>query len=433
MNYQESEALFRRALKVMVGGVNSPVRAFKSVGGGPLFISRGKGSRIWDADGNLYTDLVCSWGAILLGHADRDVIKASRSAILNGSSFGAPTKNELELAEKISSSIKSAEKVRLVNSGTEAVMTAIRLARGFSKRKLIVKFEGNYHGHSDVVLSKAGSGLATLGMPSSAGVPEGCVSDTITLTYNDSNAFENFMDVEGRRVAAVIVEPVAGNMGVVPAEREFLLNLRKKCDENSCVLIFDEVISGFRVSFRGAQGLYNIYPDLTVLGKIIGGGFPIGAVAGRTETMKYLAPEGPVYQAGTLAGNPVAAAAGLAVLSKLDKGTYIRLENYGNKIESSIRTAANRYGIDITVNRIGSMFSTFFTAESVKNFNDVLRSRKELYTPFFWSMLENGIYSPPSPYESCFLTTKHDATDLKRLNSALDSSFEALKHEQDIN
>ncbi|MDG7048233.1 MAG: glutamate-1-semialdehyde 2,1-aminomutase, partial [Nitrososphaerota archaeon] len=286
MKNQESKSLFKRALKVMVGGVNSPVRAYKGVGGEPLFIMRGKGSRIWDADENEYTDFLCSWGAILLGHSDPDTIKASYNAIVDGSSFGAPTKNELYLAEAISSSMRTAEMVRLVNSGTEAVMTAIRLSRGFSDKKIIVKFEGNYHGHSDIVLSKAGSGLATLGIPSSAGVPEGCVSDTVTLAYNDIDAFEDFMDQKGKLVAAVIVEPIAGNMGVVPADIKFLSSLRDKCNENSSILIFDEVISGFRVSKGGAQSLYGVYPDLTVLGKIIGGGFPIGALTGKAEIMR---------------------------------------------------------------------------------------------------------------------------------------------------
>ena len=429
MNTKESQALYQRALKVMVGGVNSPVRAFKAVGGTPLFIKKGMGSKIWDADGNEYTDFVCSWGAILLGHADPEVIKATYEAILNGSSFGAPTKPELQLAEAISQSVASAEMVRLVNSGTEATMTAIRLARGFTGRKVIVKFEGNYHGHSDPLLSRAGSGLATLGMPSSAGVTEGCASDTVTLKYNDVDGFESFMDQMGRQVAAVIVEPVAGNMGVVPGDKGFLLSLRKRCSENSCILIFDEVITGFRVSKGGAQGLYGIYPDLTTLGKVIGGGFPIGAIAGRAEIMKHLAPEGPVYQAGTLAGNPVAASAGLAVLSRLNDGLYSKMDEYGKRVENYIRSAASENGIDVTVNRVGSMFSVFFTSQPVKNFDDVLNSKKELYLKFFWYLIENGIYAPPSPYESYFFTASHDEADLERLKHAVESSFEALKNE----
>ena len=429
MKNQESKSLFKRALKVMVGGVNSPVRAYKGVGGEPLFITKGKGSKIWDADENEYTDFLCSWGAILLGHSDPDTIKASYNAIVNGSSFGAPTKNELYLAEVISSSMRTAEMVRLVNSGTEAVMTAIRLSRGFSGKNIIVKFEGNYHGHSDIVLSKAGSGLATLGIPSSAGVPEGCVSDTVTLAYNDIDAFENFMDQKGKLVAAVIVEPIAGNMGVVPADIKFLSSLRNKCNENSSILIFDEVISGFRVSRGGAQSLYGVYPDLTVLGKIMGGGFPIGALTGKAEIMRYLAPEGSVYQAGTLAGNPVAAAAGFTVISQLNDGIYQNLENYGKEIENLIVKAAVNNGIRVTVNRIGSMFSIFFADNPVKNFNDVLRSKKELYTPFFWSLLENGIYAPPSSYESYFFTASHNESDIKRLSVALDSSFGSLKNE----
>ncbi len=320
--------------------------------------------------------------------------------------------------------------VRLVNSGTEAVMTAIRLARGFSGRKIIVKFEGNYHGHSDIVLSKAGSGLATLGIPSSAGVPEGCVTDTVTLTYNDTAKFEEFMDKNGQNVAAVIVEPVAGNMGVVPAQREFLSSIRTKCNQNSCVLIFDEVISGYRVSKGGAQELYKIYPDLTVLGKIIGGGFPIGAVVGKAEIMKYLAPEGPVYQAGTLAGNPVATAAGLAVLSQLNDKIYQELEGYGKRIEALIKRSAEDSGISVIVNRSGSMFSTFFTNKPVRNFNDVFNCRNELYTKFFWSILEHGVYAPPSPYESCFITASHDKSDLKMLEDALYTSFRLISNER---
>ncbi|MCL4343404.1 MAG: glutamate-1-semialdehyde 2,1-aminomutase [Thaumarchaeota archaeon] len=430
MNTQESETLFSRALKIMVGGVNSPVRAFKGVGGKPLFIERGMGSRIWDADGNEFTDFTCSWGAILLGHSYPDVIRASYNAMAKGSSFGAPTRTELQLAEEISATVKTAEMVRLVNSGTEAVMTAIRLSRGFTGKKTIVKFEGGYHGHSDTVLSKAGSGLATLGIPSSAGVTEGCVSDTVTLEYNNTGKFESYMDQNGRQVAAVIIEPVAGNMGVIPADRAFLLSLRKKCDENSCILIFDEVISGFRVSREGAQGLYGIYPDLSVFGKVIGGGFPIGATAGKSEVMKRLAPEGPVYQAGTLAGNPVAAAAGLAVLSHLDKSVYQKLEEYGKTIEKLIKSAADKSGIGVTVNRVGSMFSTFFTNEPVKNFNDVLNSRRELYPIFFWSLIRNGIYAPPSPYESHFFTASHAVQDISQLGIALENSFEALKNER---
>ncbi|MEM3810669.1 MAG: glutamate-1-semialdehyde 2,1-aminomutase [Conexivisphaerales archaeon] len=429
MNTKNSKMLFNRALRVMVGGVNSPVRAFKGVGGTPLFIERGKGSRIWDADGNKFTDFTCSWGAILLGHSHPEVIRASRNAINNGSSFGAPTLAELQLAEVISERVKTAEMVRLVNSGTEAAMTAIRLSRGYTNKKIIVKFEGNYHGHSDIVLSKAGSGLATLGMPSSAGVTEECVSDTVTLKYNDVEAFESFIDENGSRVAAVIVEPIAGNMGVIPADTAFLSSLRKKCDQSSCVLIFDEVITGFRVSREGAQGLYGIYPDLSVFGKVIGGGFPIGAVAGRSDIMKHLAPEGPVYQAGTLAGNPVAAAAGLTVLSHLDNGFYKKLEEYGKNIENLIKSAARNNKIEITVNRVGSMFSPFFTASAIKNFNDVLNTKKELYPRFFWSLIKNGIYAPPSPYESYFFTSSHSELDAERFGHAINNAFEDLKNE----
>ena len=420
---RRSDRLYSRAARVMVGGVNSPVRAFKGVGGDPLFIARGKGSKVWDVDGNRYVDYVCSWGALILGHADRRVLEAVAETAGAGSSFGAPTEAEVKLAEKVRSLVPSVEKVRFVSSGTEATMSAIRLARGYSKRRAFVKFEGCYHGHADPFLTRAGSGMATFDLPASAGVTPGTVEDTLTVPYNDEGAAEEAFREHSDRIAAVIVEPVAGNMGVVPPERGFLQKLRRLCTGSGSVLIFDEVITGFRVSPGGAQELYGVKPDLTCLGKIIGGGFPAAAYGGKKEVMDLVSPEGPVYQAGTLSGNPVAMAAGLATLARLNRQSYGALEGLARGLESGLVEAAAGAGADITVNRVGSMLSLFFGAGPVRSFAEAKSSRHSLYPKFFWSMLGRGVYLPPSAFESSFVSLAHSAVDVGAAVRAARAAF----------
>ena len=410
---KNSDALYRRASDVMVGGVSSPVRAFKAVGGDPLFISRGKGSKIWDADGNRYVDYVCSWGALILGHANEEVLAAVAEAVAAGSSFGASTEREVIFAERICSLVPSVEKVRFVNSGTEATMSALRLARAYAKRDAFLKFEGCYHGHADSYLSQAGSGMATFDLPASAGVTPGTVADTLTVPYNDEEAVEGAFRKYPDRIAAVIVEPVAGNMGVVPPERGFLEKLRKLCSDNGAVLIFDEVITGFRVSLGGAQELYGVTPDLTCLGKIIGGGFPVAAYGGKKEILEMVSPEGAVYQAGTLSGNPVAMAAGLATLNNLRMTSYRALESLSREAEAGLAEAASEAGAEVTVNRVGSMLSLFFTGGPVRSFAEAKSSKHGLYPEFFWSMLEDGVYLPPSPFEASFLSLAHGKGDIE--------------------
>lgn len=422
----KSKKLYSRARKVMVGGVSSPVRAFKAVGGAPLFISKGKGPNIWDADGEKFIDYVCSWGALILGHSNSTVVKKVSKAMESGSSFGAPTIPELMLAEKITGSIRSIEKVRFVNSGTEATMSAIRLARGYTNRTKIVKFEGCYHGHSDAFLSGAGSGLATLGIPTSSGVLPGTTKDTITVPYNDISALENVFRNNKSDIAAVILEPVAGNMGVVPPKTGFLSDVSKLCSENGSLLIFDEVITGFRVSFGGAQRLYGITPDITCLGKIIGGGLPVGAYGARKEIMNHVAPEGPVYQAGTLSGNPLAMTAGLTTLSLLNDGTYRKLEKRSSELADGITEAANHAGIDVSINRVGSMFSIFFTHKKVEDFSDAKSTNKALYTRFFWGMLKKGVYIPPSGFEAFFVSAAHQKRDINNTIHAFADVFKTL-------
>ena len=421
-----SRALFEQASKVMVGGVSSPVRAFKSVGGTPLFISRGRGAKVWDADGNRYTDYVCSWGALILGHADARVTGPVARAIRAGTSYGAPTELELRLAKEIVSAIGSIEKVRFVNSGTEATMSALRLARASTGRRKLIKFEGCYHGHADPFLSGAGSGMATLDIPVSAGVLESSIEDTITLPYNDEEALEQAFRAQGEGVAAVCVEPVAGNMGVVPAEPSFLSRARKLCTENGSLLIFDEVITGFRVGPGGAQALYRVEPDLTTLGKVIGGGFPVGAYGGSAKVMDLVAPEGPVYQAGTLSGNPVAMAAGLATLKALKGSTYRRLEERSKELQEGFLEGAEKAGQEITVNRVGSMVGLFFGRGGVRNFTDAKRSGVSKYPEFFWEMLERGQYLPPSPFETLFVSAAHLEEDVGLTSSCAAKAFREL-------
>jgi glutamate-1-semialdehyde 2,1-aminomutase len=410
----------------MVGGVSSPVRAFKSVGGTPLFIRRGKGSKVWDEDGNRYTDYVCSWGALIIGHADDGVLSSVEETMASGTSFGAPNVPELLLAEKIVSAVPSIEKVRFVNSGTEATMSAIRLARAYTKRTKIVKFRGCYHGHADPFLTDAGSGMATLDIASSAGVTAGAAKDTVTLGYNDVGAVESLFARGGETVAAVMVEPIAGNMGVVLPIEGFLPRLRELCSQSGAVLIFDEVITGFRVAPGGAQELAGVAPDLTCLGKIIGGGFPVGAYGGREEVMSMVSPEGPVYQAGTLAGNPVAMAAGLETLSRLGGRAYSQLEARGSSLEEGLLRAAGKAKLPMNVNRAGSMLGVFLSRGPTKNFEDAKKTDGAAYAKMFWRMLEQGVYLPPSPYETLFVSLAHSQEDIEATVSAGERTMAGL-------
>ena len=428
---ERSSELYARARQVLVGGVNSPVRSFRSVGGEPLFIQRGEGCYIYDADGNGYVDYVCSWGALILGHADADLVRAIQEQATRGTSYGASTELEVELAEKIASAIPSIELLRFVNSGTEATMSAIRLARGYTGKKKLVKFEGCYHGHADYLLTKAGSGLATYSIPSSAGVPESFTQETITLPFNDIAAVEEVFKREGAEIAAVIVEPVAGNMGVVPASREFLTTLRELTERYDALLIFDEVITGFRLTYGGAQNIYGITPDLTCLGKVIGGGLPIGAYGGREEVMKKLAPLGPVYQAGTLSGNPLSMAAGLATLKKLSQATYETLSGKIERITTALQRTAEETGLPVKITKAGAMFSIFFTnKDNITNYDDVLACDRERFSHFFWNMLDRGVYLPPSPFEAMFISTAHNEEAIDKTLEAASASLAELSREK---
>jgi glutamate-1-semialdehyde 2,1-aminomutase len=427
MKITRSIKLFGEARELIPGGVNSPVRAFRSVGGVPRFIARAKGSRLYDVDGNTYIDYVLSWGPMILGHAAPVVVSAISQAARRGTSYGAPTALEVELARQIRAAVPSMEKVRLVSSGTEAVMSAIRVARGFTRRDSILKFEGCYHGHSDYLLAKAGSGLATLGIPDSLGVPADFAKHTLTAPYNDIRAVQQIVKEQGKHLACIIVEPVAGNMGVIPPATDFLEGLRRLTIENDILLIFDEVISGFRVSYGGAQALYGIKPDLTVLGKIIGGGLPVGAYGGRTEIMDLIAPSGPVYQAGTLSGNPLAVTAGLTTLNKLrTKGLYKQLEERAAALAKGISEASKKANIPLTQTRVGSMLTSFFTAGQVVDWNSAKLSDTKRYGQFFHKMLEQGIYLAPSQFEAAFLSTAHSASDIEKTIRAVHSAFKTL-------
>jgi len=413
-----STRLFERAQKVIPGGVNSPVRAFGSIGGTPRFIARGAGSRVWDEEGNSYIDYVCSWGALPLGHAHPTVVEAAEKALRDGSTFGAATAREVELAETITAAIPSIEKVRLVSSGTEATMTAVRLARAFTKRNKILKFEGCYHGHADPFLVKAGSGLLTHGNPSSQGIPKSVTDDTLVASYNDVESLEQVFTSHGKELACVIVEPVAGNMGVVPPRSGFLQKLREICTKHSVVLIFDEVITGFRFHYGGYQDLCHVRPDLTTLGKIIGGGMPLAAVGGRAEILDLLAPLGPVYQAGTLSGNPVATAAGIATLQLLqDKNIYAKLETLGAKLADGLKNPT------VAINRIGSMLSAFFNEGPVETYEQVMASDREPYKRLFHRFLDRGIYLPPSPFEAWFISAAHTEKEIEEtINGFLETN-----------
>ncbi len=420
-----SRELQSRAEKLIPGGVNSPVRAFRSVGCDPVYIVRGEGSYIWDADGNKYVDYVGSWGPLILGHAVPAVVEAIISAARSGTSFGASTPAEADLAELVISAFPHVEKVRFVSSGTEATMSAIRLARGYTKRKYIVKFEGCYHGHSDALLVKAGSGIATLGIPGSAGVPEEFTQLTLALPYNDVSAIERAFDKFKNQIACVIVEPVVGNMGCVPPAPGYLETLRAITRRDKSLLIFDEVMTGFRLAFGGAQELYGIRPDLTTMGKIIGGGLPVGAYGGPSEIMDLIAPLGPVYQAGTLSGNPLAMAAGFAALSYLrdHKEVYVKLDRLAGEVVAGIAAVAKEAGVTMCQNRVGSMFTWFFTKGSVTDWASAAKCDTEAFGRFFRAMLENGIYLPPSQFEAAFLGAAHSAEDVRQTVAAAKQAF----------
>ena len=427
MNRKISDSLYQQALSLIPGGVNSPVRACRSVGTDPLFIQGAEGSKIIDADGNVFIDYVGSWGPMILGHRHPAVVDSIRQVLEKGTSFGAPTQLEVELAEMLVEAVPSVEMVRMVNSGTEATMSAIRLSRGATGREAIVKFDGCYHGHADALLVEAGSGVATLGIPGSPGVPGPFVAQTYSLPYNDSEAVKQLMARQGSSIAAVIVEPVAGNMGLVEPATGFLEILRDECSRNGCLLIFDEVMTGFRVDYGGAQSLFNIVPDLTCFGKIIGGGLPVGAYGGRKDIMEQIAPSGSIYQAGTLSGNPVAMAAGIATLRELKKpGFYPRLEEISLQLANGMQSAAEKSGKTVSLNRVGSMMGMFFTKGPVRSFADAKTSDLDTFSSYYRQMLSRGIYLAPSQFEALFVSAAHSPEDLQATTDAMEASLADL-------
>lgn len=424
MDFTNSKKLFEEAQELIPGGVNSPVRAFKAVGDHPVFIAKGEGSKLYDVDGNEYVDYICSWGPLLLGHQPEAVTKAVQDALLKGSTYGAPTALEVEIAKMIVDAVPSVEMVRMVNSGTEATMSAIRLARGYTKRNKLVKFEGCYHGHADHLLIKAGSGALTFGVPSSPGVPESIASETLTASYNDLDSVKKLFAEYPDQIAAVIVEPVAGNMGLVPPAEGFLEGLREVTKEYGALLIFDEVISGFRASYGGAQKVFDIMPDITCLGKIIGGGLPVGAYGGRKEIMQHVAPVGPVYQAGTLSGNPVAMAAGIATLSELAKpGVYETVEAKTKTLAEGVQAAADKAGVTVSINQSASLMTVFFTDQKVDSYAAAMTSDTAKFKVFFQSMLNQGVYLPPSQFECWFVSLAHSDEDIKKTIAAAEQAF----------
>jgi glutamate-1-semialdehyde 2,1-aminomutase len=434
MRTTNSQRLFNSAQAIFPGGVNSPVRAWKSVGGEPRFIARGEGARIYDVDGNAYLDYIGSWGPLVLGHAHPRVIAAIQDAAARGTSYGAPCELEIKLGERITAAMPSLEMMRFVSSGTEATMSAIRIARAFTRRDKIIKFDGGYHGHADFLLSKAGSGVATLGLPDSAGVPAAIAATTLIAPYNDLNATIRLFDSRPDEIAAIIVEPIAANMGVVPPQKGFLAGLRELTRAKGALLIFDEVISGFRTAWGGAQSLFNVRPDLTCLGKIIGGGLPVGAYGGRLDIMQMVAPLGPVYQAGTLSGNPLAMAAGLAALDAIaewgsvgsGRDAYARLDALGAQLETGLSDAACALGIPITVNRVGSLLTAFFTDQPVTDYESAKSSDKPAYGKFFHAMLDRGCYLAPSQFEAAFISLAHTQDDIARTAEAARESLQLM-------
>lgn len=425
MSIRNSEKYYKKARDLMPGGVNSPVRSFSAVGGSPIFISKAKGSYLYDEDGNKYLDFIASWGPLILGHSHPKVVRALKDASVLGTSYGAPCKSEIELASIVTKSFKSIDLVRMTNSGTEATMSAVRLARGYTGKDYIIKFEGCYHGHADYLLVKAGSGATTFGSPSSPGVPKSFTSKTLLAKFNDIDSVRRLYEKYGDKIAAVIVEPVAGNMGVVTPQKGFLNELREITKKYESLLIFDEVITGFRLSKGGAQQIFDVYPDITCLGKIIGGGLPVGAFGGRKEIMKHIAPDGPVYQAGTLSGNPLAMAAGIATLKQLgSKSVYNKLEKTTVNFVEEIREIITKLRIKACVNQIGSMFTIFFNEGEIFNYETATSSNTKIFSKFFKNLLSAGIMFPPSQFESVFISTVHTEKELK---FALNSIYKALK------
>lgn len=424
----QSEHLFKQAVQCLPGGVNSPVRSFSGVGGNPLFIQRAQGAYIVDVDNHMYIDYVCSWGAIILGHAHHQITEILKETIERGTSFGAPSPLEIQLAEKIIANIPSIEMVRMVSSGTEATMTALRMARALSGKPKIIKFEGCYHGHHDSLLVKAGSGALTLGHPSSAGVPEEAVEHTLLAPYNDLTAVQRLFEQYRNQIAGVIVEPVAGNMGCVLPKSEFLPGLRELCNQYNALLIFDEVMTGFRVGLQGAQGFFNIKPDLTCLAKVIGGGLPVGAVGGSKALMECLAPLGPVYQAGTLSGNPLAMAAGLATLTLLEtSGFFEKLTGLTQRLIQGISESAQAHNIPLYTTQAGGMFGLFFNSTPIHTLNDILSSHVDYFRLFFHAMLQKGVYLPPSAYEAYFTSSAHSITEIDKTLNAVNDVFSTMR------
>jgi glutamate-1-semialdehyde 2,1-aminomutase len=425
-SYEKSKRAYAEAVKLMPGGVNSPVRAFKSVKMDPIFMERGKGSKIYDIDGNEYIDYVLSWGPLIHGHANERVVNALKKVTELGTSFGAPTLIENKLAQLVIERVPSIEIVRMVSSGTEATMSALRLARGYTGRNKIIKFEGCYHGHGDSLLIKAGSGVATLGLPDSPGVPEGVARNTITVPYNDLESVKYAFEQYGEDIAAIIVEPVAGNMGVVPPVPGFLEGLREITTQYGALLIFDEVMTGFRVDYHSAQGYFGITPDITCLGKVIGGGLPVGAYGGKAEIMEKIAPSGPIYQAGTLSGNPLAMTAGYETLIQLTPETYEEFKRKADMLEKGLSQAAKKYDIPHTINRAGSMIGFFFTNENVTNYEKAKTSNLEFFAAYYREMAEQGIFLPPSQFEGMFLSTAHTDEDIEKTIQAAEKAFSKL-------
>lgn len=430
MTLQKSSDLFKRAEKVIPGGVNSPVRAFNSVGGTPVFITKAEGSYLYDEDGNRYIDYISSWGPMLLGHADPDVIKAVQQTAAGSTSFGAPTRLEVDMAELITSSVPGVDKIRMVNSGTEACMSAIRVARGYTGKEKVIKFKGCYHGHGDSFLIEAGSGALTLGQPSSPGVTKGTAKDTLIARFNDLEHVREITEANEGEVAAIILEPIAGNMGCIQPRPGFLEGLRELCDDKDIVLIFDEVMTGFRVAFGGAQEVYGVTADLITYGKIIGAGLPVGAYGGKQEIIDYVAPTGPVYQAGTLSGNPLAMAAGFTLLKKLHDhpGVYDELEQKSGKLADGMAAVLNKHEIAHSMNRVGSMIGVFYTGQRVHSFDEANTTDKDLFAKIFHGMLKRGVYLPPSPFEAFFLSNSLTLEDIEHTIEALDETLAELEN-----